>query len=87
VGGNGKEAPSGAHNRIAINGNRISESPYPAIVVTSTRELTIADNVLGHQKGWLTPERFGLKPGTELPPIQFSNCSEVAGNNAPGVAK
>ncbi len=44
--GNGKLAPSGAHQNIVISGNEITGSPLPNIVVTSTDNLKISDNKL-----------------------------------------
>ena len=46
TGGNGQFAPAGAHRDIRITGNTVSKSFMPAILVTSTAGLTIADNRL-----------------------------------------
>jgi hypothetical protein len=80
-GGSGRRAPAGAHNRIAITGNRINQSPFPAIVVSSTRGLTIADNVCGTPRCTFPSRRVGVKRDTDPSPVQLFNCAEVAGNN------
>ena len=75
--GNGQKAPAGAHNRIAITGNRISASPFPAIFVSSTRELTLADNLCVDPQRRLYPrisERIGLTESDSPPPIKLINC-------------
>ncbi len=46
INGNRQVAPAGAHRDIRITGNRISGGPAPAILVTSTVGLTLADNQL-----------------------------------------
>jgi len=46
VGGNGEVAPIGAHDNIHIIGNTISGSSNPAIVVTSTSNLTLENNTI-----------------------------------------
>ncbi|MEO0513845.1 MAG: right-handed parallel beta-helix repeat-containing protein [Planctomycetota bacterium] len=46
LGGTGKIAPLGAHADIVVRGNQIKRSPFPAIYVTSTDGLTLADNAL-----------------------------------------
>jgi len=45
-GGNGKPLPAGAHRNISILNNRIEDSQWPLIHVTSTSGLTIEGNVL-----------------------------------------
>jgi hypothetical protein len=45
-GGDGKPLPAGAHRAITITGNRIADSAWPNIFVTSTADLEIADNDL-----------------------------------------
>ncbi|MEM6503878.1 MAG: right-handed parallel beta-helix repeat-containing protein [Planctomycetota bacterium] len=47
--GNGEISPAGAHEDIVIRGNRIADSPAPAIYVTSTRGLTLDGNDIGIQ--------------------------------------
>jgi len=49
-------APAGAHNGIAITGNRITECPLPNILVTSTRGLTLNGNVLKPSRTRELPE-------------------------------
>ncbi len=76
-GGNGLEAPAGAHNRITITGNQISNSPFPAIFVSSTRELTLEDNRIANPQGRLSPwvsERIGVLESDPPFPIKLSNC-------------
>lgn len=45
-GGDGKPLPAGAHRGITITGNRIADSAWPNIFVTSTTDLVLADNEL-----------------------------------------
>jgi len=83
-GGNRQEAPAGAHTGIRIIGNHIDDSPFPAVFVSSTRDLTIDDNTFpanpSRLKGW-PAERIGLNPSGPPPAILLSNCKEVSGNN------
>ena len=83
--GTGKLAPSGAHRNIVISGNKISNSPLPNIVVTSTSDLKIEGNALapsatkklsGHALYMLS-----LKAET-LEPVMTINCAAptVRGN-------
>ena len=76
TGGNGDLAPAGAHRNITITDNAVSGCAMPGILVTSTAELRIGRNTLGH---WAAPENFprqmrraGL---TELKPVVEINCS------------
>jgi hypothetical protein len=43
-GGNGRALPSGAHRNVSITGNRIVDSAWPLIRVTSTKGLIIKSN-------------------------------------------
>lgn len=75
--GTGKLAPSDAHRNIIVSGNKITNSPLPSIVVTSTSGLKIESNILspspakklsGHALYMLS-----LKPES-LEPIITINC-------------
>lgn len=82
TGGNGLEAPAGAHNRISITGNSICKSPFPAIFVSSTRELILSGNNISAPQGQLNPwvsRGIGLKESQSPPPVMLSNCEEVVG--------
>lgn len=64
LGGTGEIAPLGAHADIVIRGNQIKRSPYPAIYVTSTTGLTLADNALPSEPSrallpWIA-QKYGL---------------------------
>lgn len=64
LGGNGEIAPAGAHADIVVRGNRIERSPFPAIYVTSTTGLKLANNLLPDEPSrglfpW-TAQRYGL---------------------------
>lgn len=80
-GGDGKPLPAGAHRDITITGNRIIDSAWPNIFVTSTSDLSIADNDL-------TPtETSPFEPPLQRPwrwnggtpaPIVTEGCEERA---------
>lgn len=64
MGGAGDIAPPGAHDRITVRGNRIEQSPFPAIYVTSTTRLSLKDNLLPAEpsrplRAWIA-QRYGL---------------------------
>ncbi len=66
--GNGKTAPSGAHNGITISGNTVSGSPLPQIRVESTAGLVVEGN-------HLTP--FVAAPAASgRPSIETPNCEK-----------
>lgn len=50
-GGNGKIAQAGVHRNLAVNGNVITDSPWPCIVITSTEGLAITDNTTRTTRG------------------------------------
>ena len=53
-GGDGKPLPAGAHRNITLQGNTITDSAWPNIVVTSTAGLILKDNRLTPEE----PEKF-----------------------------
>ena len=76
LGGSREIAPAGAHRNITIAGNRITGCPLPGILVTSTRGLTLADNVLQPAKGTPIPPhvRHTLLSDRKLQPIMRINA-------------
>ncbi len=82
--GTGKLAPSGAHRKIVISGNKISNSPLPNIVVTSTSELRIEGNSITPSAGKISDwslHMLDLKTA-KLEAVMTSNCEAplVQGN-------
>lgn len=65
-GGSGRVAPAGVHRDIAIEDNRITGCPMPAIRVTSTRRLTVRGNRIARPTG---------PAGTD--PVVLDQCTEV----------
>jgi hypothetical protein len=84
-GGSPAIAPAGAHNGIAVTGNRLAGCPLPNILVTSTRGLLLRDNTSQSYEGLTASEwtryRFGLL-GAELQPAMTRNCEDVQGPGA-----
>jgi hypothetical protein len=76
-GGSRKIAPAGAHSNITIAGNRVSQCPLPNILVTSTRRLKLADNVLEPSKTVKIPPwvHAGTLGRRELEPVMLINTS------------
>jgi hypothetical protein len=74
-------APAGAHNTIAISGNRVSGSPLPNLLVTSTRGLVLGANTFVGYEGKTASDwtlwAFGLRDRT-LEPVMLIHCEEVA---------
>jgi hypothetical protein len=70
-GGNGRPLPAGTHRNISILNNRIENSPWPLIEVTSTAGLVIDGNVLPTE-----PIRGKTRGPRVAPlvPIQLENC-------------
>jgi hypothetical protein len=82
--GNGQRAPAGAHNRITLTNNSITDSPLPNVVVTSTKGLTITGNtcVPGNAvklSDWHM-QHYGLDP-QKLAPIMTLNCEDVTADS------
>lgn len=83
-GGDGRIAPTGGHNRIRITDNQIHESPYPAVFVSSTKDLTVSGNTLGTPRGWISSwssRNMGLLESKTPPPLLLTNCEDVSGDN------
>jgi hypothetical protein len=74
-GGNGKPAPAGAHNRIAVLDNTIQGGRFPSILVTSTDTGTIARNVIrsdatGDAIGLVNTKGIDVRDNTISPATQ-----------------
>jgi hypothetical protein len=69
-GGNGKPLPAGAHRNISIVNNRIEDSVWPLIRVTSTSGLLIEGNRFPQNPPRTPDDR---NPGTSEP-ILIENC-------------
>ena len=90
-GGNGEEAPVGAHDNIKITGNSISGSSNPAIAITSTSNLTIENNTISSPNNelllpWLR-NSFGRNDDSEreiyINNFDFISVSAVTIGNCP----
>jgi hypothetical protein len=82
--GNGQRAPAGAHNRISLTNNSITDSPLPNVVVTSTKGLIIAGNkcvpnTAVKLSDWHM-QHYGLDP-KKLEPIMTLNCEDVTADS------
>lgn len=80
-------APAGAHNHISITGNRVDDSPWPGVLVTSTKDLRLAGNRIGPAGGRKAVEwtlwRCGLQQA-KLEPVMTVNCEERPPRAEPG---
>lgn len=77
AGGQGKPLATGAHRDITISSNRISESVWPNIRVTSTSRLVVLDNQLtaGDPGDTVLPRpRFAVRAGANARPISIEEC-------------
>lgn len=73
-GGNGKTLPSGAHRNISISGNRIADSVWPLIRVTSTKGLIIK----GNEYAKSAPAWQPASPGGKIHvPTELEQCEDV----------
>jgi hypothetical protein len=65
-GGNRKVLPAGAHRNISIRGNKITDSAFPNLHVTSTDGLVIKDN-----------QFMPIPVGSEEQSIKIENCTNI----------
>ena len=81
AGGNGQIAPAGAHRDIRITGNLIQRCSLPAILVTSTADLIVADNQFDRLAENVPLPHQMLEAGMKtLQPVVKINCgSQAAG--------
>ncbi|MEX1047921.1 MAG: right-handed parallel beta-helix repeat-containing protein [Akkermansiaceae bacterium] len=79
-GGNGQPLAAGAHRNISIQGNRIIDSAWPLIRVTSTKGLNIGGNE--HPKAPPTWQSVSTH-GKILEPIELEQCENVTYSRKP----